>query len=98
MQGLRVMLSYLGTRPKAQAGTGQSRGLHKEAWPLEHVLETLREPAGTHFGPRLVAIFISILPRILEIREVWEDGNSLRDAEILQLSEQSLATASGSVI
>lgn len=31
---------------------------YKEAWPLERVLQTLREGAGSHFDPRLLALFL----------------------------------------
>ncbi|CAK0763026.1 Cyclic di-GMP phosphodiesterase PA4781 [Gammaproteobacteria bacterium] len=42
---------------------------YKEAWPIERVLATLQESSGSHFEPRLVSIFLSILPQILEIKE-----------------------------
>ncbi|TXH89330.1 MAG: response regulator [Rhodoferax sp.] len=45
---------------------------YKEAWPLERVLQTLREGAGSHFDPRLLALFLEIMPTILEIREHWQ--------------------------
>ncbi|MBF0627126.1 MAG: response regulator [Magnetococcales bacterium] len=52
---------------------------YKEAWPIPRAMELLREGAGYHFDPRLVPLFDSILPRILEVRESWkeqeEDGN-----------------------
>ncbi len=44
---------------------------YKEAWPLTQVVETIRENAGSHFEPRMVDLFISILPRILEIQAMW---------------------------
>lgn len=54
---------------------------YKEAWPVEQVLATLQEGAGVHFEPRLVSVFVSILPRILDLKAEWDareaqfDGN-----------------------
>jgi putative two-component system response regulator len=45
---------------------------YKEAWPLERVLQTLRDGAGRHFEPELVALFFAIQPQILEIQRKWE--------------------------
>jgi putative two-component system response regulator len=45
---------------------------YKEAWPLERVLQTLREGAGQHFEPELIEIFFSIQGQILEIQQKWE--------------------------
>jgi putative two-component system response regulator len=44
---------------------------YKEAWPIDRVMETLERDAGTHFEPRLIELFISILPQILAIKEDW---------------------------
>ncbi|MBF0192121.1 MAG: two-component system response regulator [Magnetococcales bacterium] len=46
---------------------------YKDAWPVPKAVELLREGAGSHFDPRLVPLFISILPRILEVRESWKE-------------------------
>lgn len=45
---------------------------YKEAWPIERVTATLLESAGSHFDPRLTEIFLSIMPKILEIRARWD--------------------------
>ena len=45
---------------------------NKDAWPLERVLETIREDSGSHFDPRLVDQFKSILPQILNIKTRWD--------------------------
>ena len=45
---------------------------YKEAWPLERVMANLLEGSGKHFEPRLVEIFVSILPRILEVKAEWD--------------------------
>ncbi len=45
---------------------------YKEPWPLEKVVATIRESSGSHFDPRLVSLFVSILPQLLEIRIAME--------------------------
>lgn len=50
---------------------------YKEAWPLEQVMATLREGNGTHFEPRLLGLFESALPRILEIKAGWDAQESV---------------------
>jgi putative two-component system response regulator len=45
---------------------------YKEAWPLERIVEVLRENAGSHFDPQLVSLFLDILPEILRVKEGWE--------------------------
>ncbi|MFG6413677.1 HD-GYP domain-containing protein [Roseateles sp. DC23W] len=42
---------------------------YKPAWPVEKAVELLREQTGRHFDPRLVELFISQLPAVLEVRE-----------------------------
>lgn len=49
---------------------------YKEPWPLERVLATLRDSAGSHFEPRLVELFFSILPTVLEIQAHWQDADA----------------------
>ena len=45
---------------------------YKEAWPLDRIMTTIHESAGSHFDPRLVDVFTTILPRILSIKEAWD--------------------------
>ncbi len=45
---------------------------YKAAWPMDLVLQTLRQGSGQHFEPALVELFLSILPQILEIRDKWD--------------------------
>jgi len=45
---------------------------YKDAWPLERVLAVLNEGAGRHFDPRLVRLFMDILPNILDLRALWD--------------------------
>ena len=59
---------------------------YKAPWPIERVLATLRESAGSHFEPRLVQLFESILPRILAIKAAWD----LKEPENIHPSESSL--------
>lgn len=44
---------------------------YKDAWPLEKVLATLQDGSGSHFDPAIVGTFLSILPRILALRDEW---------------------------
>lgn len=46
---------------------------YKAAWPLVRVIQTLRESAGSHFDPRLLALFLDILPQILDIGQHWQE-------------------------
>ena len=45
---------------------------YKQPWPIDQVMTTLQDSAGSHFEPRLVQVFESILPRILAIKAVWD--------------------------
>ncbi|MBF0417896.1 MAG: response regulator, partial [Magnetococcales bacterium] len=50
-----------------------TRRPYKEAWPIAKAVELLTEGAGSHFDPRLVPLFITILPKVLEVRESWKE-------------------------
>jgi putative two-component system response regulator len=41
---------------------------YKKAWPLEQAIALIRDGAGSHFDPEVVAHFLAALPEILEIR------------------------------
>ncbi|WP_434629726.1 response regulator [Chromobacterium sp. CV08] len=58
---------------------------YKEAWSLEMALDALQKGCGTHFEPRLVALFQSILPRILEIKDGWDERARLADSNELMM-------------
>jgi cyclic di-GMP phosphodiesterase len=46
---------------------------YKEAWPMDRVTATIQKESGTHFEPRLVELFMGMLPQILEIKAGWDD-------------------------
>lgn len=45
---------------------------YKEAWSIEKALENMRAESGSHLEPRLVSLFESILPEILQIKAHWQ--------------------------
>ncbi|WP_246034802.1 HD-GYP domain-containing protein [Azoarcus indigens] len=45
---------------------------YKEAWPLERVVQTLRELGGNHLDVRLVDIFLGAMDEIVAIAARWE--------------------------
>lgn len=50
---------------------------YKEAWPVGRVIDTMTADAGTHFEPRLMSLFVDILPEILALREKYNARESL---------------------
>lgn len=44
-----------------------SKRPYKDAWPVEKALSAIRQDAGTHFDPDVVAAMERVLPRMLEI-------------------------------
>ncbi|OGU02042.1 MAG: two-component system response regulator [Geobacteraceae bacterium GWC2_55_20] len=46
---------------------------YKKAWPVEEAVEDMRINSGTHFDPNLVDHFMTILPGILKIRELFSE-------------------------
>jgi len=46
-----------------------SRRCYKDSWPVEKVLETLRESAGSHFDPTLVDLFFENIEGVNTIRD-----------------------------
>jgi putative two-component system response regulator len=51
------------------------RRSYKSAWSIERISAHIDANSGTHFEPKLVALFHEILPRLLEIRAQWEEEN-----------------------
>ncbi|MBF0179905.1 MAG: response regulator [Magnetococcales bacterium] len=48
---------------------------YKEPWGLEEAVVEIRRCAGSHFEPRLVDRFASILPTIIAIKEKWDQSS-----------------------
>lgn len=49
-----------------------SRRPYKEAWPLDAVIDKIKEGSGNHFDPAMIDAFLSALPRILEVKAHWD--------------------------
>jgi putative two-component system response regulator len=49
-----------------------SKRPYKEPWPLEATVKTMRQGSGSHFDPRLLDLFIGIMPEILGLQAHWE--------------------------
>ncbi len=45
---------------------------YKEAWPLDQVIATIRETAGSHFEPAMVQAFDAVLDGICKIKVEWD--------------------------
>lgn len=46
---------------------------YKKAWPLEQILTYLKAGSSHHFDPRLIDLFLGILPQILAIKTDWDN-------------------------
>ncbi len=46
---------------------------YKNAWSIDEAIEYIKDNAGSHFDPKLVPIFLEILPQVLSIREQHQD-------------------------
>jgi len=63
---------------------------YKKAWPVEDAIAHIQRESGKHFDPELVALFIDILPEILEIKERWAEDHDrsysrvANDAELVK--------------
>ena len=51
---------------------------YKEAWSVDQAMDLIRSSSGTHLEPRLVNLFESILPAVVDIKLNWD----MRDAAI----------------
>lgn len=56
---------------------------YRSAWSVDAAMNTLRLDAGRHFEPRLIALFEKVLPRIVEIRALWDPQAPAAPAEPL---------------
>lgn len=52
---------------------------YKKAWSVEEGMAEIERGSGTHFDPALVELFKQILPRIVEIRDQYNEQASPRD-------------------
>lgn len=48
---------------------------YKRAWDTEAAVNLLRDQSGRHFDPRCVEAFLNILPKIVEIKELYGEKN-----------------------
>lgn len=46
---------------------------YKEAWPIEDAMGFIKGQSGKHFEPKLVELLEASLPKILEIKERWQE-------------------------
>jgi putative two-component system response regulator len=54
---------------------------YKEAWPVARAMAQVQASAGQQFEPRLVELFVDILPRILQLREGWSGAERAPEDE-----------------
>lgn len=55
---------------------------YKRAWPVEDAVELIRENAGKHFDPKLVAIFLEELESVLEIKTMYAEHVEMPDEHV----------------
>lgn len=51
-----------------------SNRLYKKTWRIEDAAEFITKNSGTHFDPTLVALFVTTLPKILQVRDQFPDS------------------------
>lgn len=47
--------------------------VYKKAWELDRILNLFKEESGQHFDPKVVDVFMEQLPKILEVRDQYND-------------------------
>lgn len=50
-----------------------ARRPYKEPWSVEDALAHIEAQSGLHFDPALVPIFLTLVPKLLEIQQRWAD-------------------------
>ncbi|MDP1557820.1 MAG: response regulator [Nitrosomonas sp.] len=61
---------------------------YKEAWPIEDAIAEIERKSGNHFEPRLVQIFLKILPELIEIKNNWNtQGANSQDGFVQIISD-----------
>jgi putative two-component system response regulator len=46
---------------------------YKPAWPLDDACAWMRAQRGGHFEPRLVDLFLGLLPEVIQVKEKWAE-------------------------
>lgn len=46
---------------------------YKDAWPVDHILEVMAQGAGRHFDPGMFQRFSEALPKVLEVKQHWDE-------------------------
>ncbi len=49
---------------------------YKKAWTVEKAVDLIKEESGKHFDPRLVELFIKLLPEMVAIKEQYAEPES----------------------
>lgn len=49
------------------------RRCYKEPWTLEQTLDVLKEGSGTQFDPRIIEVFLAIVPKAIDILNKYPD-------------------------
>lgn len=50
-----------------------SKRPYKEAWSIDKAMDYIQAQSSVHFDPVLVKLFVENLPKIIEIKEKWND-------------------------
>jgi len=48
---------------------------YKKAWPEAEAVAFMQEQAGRHFDPKLIKLFLGLLPEVAEIRQRFREGH-----------------------
>ena len=51
--------------------------VYRRAYHLGTAVEMMKQEAGTHFDPGLLALFWDVLPEVLKVKEIFESSSSL---------------------
>lgn len=54
---------------------------YKKAWEVDAAIEFLKQESGKHFDPVLVQKFITVLPKILEIKNQWPEEMEMQKSQ-----------------
>lgn len=57
---------------------------YKKAWEVESAIDFLKQESGKHFDPVLVQKFITVLPKILEIKNQWPEEIEIQKRQDLK--------------